>query len=99
MACESDKCEKYGMHHEYKNGVEIRKCQFCKCDDQPERSKREDFDLEYLEDEFLKEFWERKDAKVLIPHGEAETYFLTGISLFRIWLNQRCGALNTTETS
>lgn len=42
MACESDKCEKYGMHHEYKNGVEIRKCQFCRRDNQPERSKRED---------------------------------------------------------
>jgi hypothetical protein len=42
MACENDKCEKYGMHHDYKNGVEVRKCQFCESDDQPERSKRED---------------------------------------------------------
>ena len=42
MACENDKCEKYGMHHDYENGVKIRKCQFCKRDDQPERSKRED---------------------------------------------------------
>ncbi len=42
MACENDKCEKYGMHHEYKDGVEIRKCQFCASDNQPERSKRED---------------------------------------------------------
>lgn len=32
MACESDKCEKYGMHHDYENGVEIRKCQFCEKD-------------------------------------------------------------------
>lgn len=30
------------MHHEYKNGVEIRKCQFCDRDDQPERLKRSD---------------------------------------------------------
>ena len=42
MACENDKCEKYGMHHEYKNDVEIRKCYLCECDNQPERSKRED---------------------------------------------------------
>ena len=42
MACENDKCSKYGMHHEYKNGVEIRKCQFCDRDDQPERLKRSD---------------------------------------------------------
>jgi hypothetical protein len=42
MACESDKCEKYGMHHDYKNGVETRKCLSCQKDDQPERSKRED---------------------------------------------------------
>lgn len=41
MACESDKCEKYGMHHDFVNGVEVRKCQFC-MNDQPERSKRED---------------------------------------------------------
>jgi hypothetical protein len=34
MACENDKCEKYGMHHEYKDGVEIRKCQFCELEDQ-----------------------------------------------------------------
>ena len=42
MACENDKCEKYGMHHDYKCGVEVRKCQFCQIDNQPERSKRED---------------------------------------------------------
>jgi hypothetical protein len=29
MACESDKCEKYGLHHDYENGVEIRKCHMC----------------------------------------------------------------------
>jgi hypothetical protein len=33
MACENDKCEKYGMHHDYKNGVEVRKCQFCESDE------------------------------------------------------------------
>lgn len=38
MACESDKCDKYGMHHDYKNGVEIRKCIFCIKDNQPERA-------------------------------------------------------------
>lgn len=43
MACESDKCEKYGMHHDFINGVEVRKCQFC-MNDQPERSKREDLE-------------------------------------------------------
>jgi hypothetical protein len=37
MACENDKCEKYGMHHDYENDVEIRKCQFCLIDNQPER--------------------------------------------------------------
>ena len=37
MACENNKCEKYGMHHDYENGVEIRKCEFCKRDNQPER--------------------------------------------------------------
>jgi len=42
MACERDKCEKYGMHHDYENGLEVRKCQFCIEDDQPERSKRKD---------------------------------------------------------
>lgn len=44
MACESDKCEKYGLHHDYKDGVEIRKCFACERD-QPERSKREDNSL------------------------------------------------------
>lgn len=29
MACENDKCAKYGMHHDYENGIEVRKCQFC----------------------------------------------------------------------
>lgn len=33
MACENDKCEKYGLHHDYKDGVEIRKCSACKRDD------------------------------------------------------------------
>ena len=42
MACENDKCEKYGMHHDYENGVETRKCQFCERDDQPERLNPED---------------------------------------------------------
>ena len=43
MACESEKCEKYGLHHEYDKGIEIRKCFACEKDNQPERSKREDF--------------------------------------------------------
>lgn len=42
MACESDKCEKYGMHHDYVNGIEVSKCQFCRRDDQPERLNPED---------------------------------------------------------
>ncbi len=42
MACESEKCEKYGLHHDFKDGVEIRKCFACEKDSQPERSKRED---------------------------------------------------------
>lgn len=33
MACENDKCDRYGLHHDYENGVEVRKCQFCECDD------------------------------------------------------------------
>jgi hypothetical protein len=33
MACENDKCEKYGLHHEYKDGIEIKKCHACKKDD------------------------------------------------------------------
>jgi hypothetical protein len=45
MALENEKCEKYGMHHDFENGVEIRKCQFCERDNQPERSKREDHHL------------------------------------------------------
>lgn len=32
MACESDKCEKYGMHHDYEDGVEVKRCQFCQRD-------------------------------------------------------------------
>lgn len=39
MACENDKCEKYGMHHDYVDGVEVRKCQFCRRDDQIEDDK------------------------------------------------------------
>lgn len=30
------------MHHDYENGVETRKCQFCERDDQPERLNPED---------------------------------------------------------
>jgi hypothetical protein len=33
MTFENKKCEKYGMHHEYDNGVEIRKCMCCMLDD------------------------------------------------------------------
>jgi hypothetical protein len=32
MACESDKCEKYGLHHDYEDGVEVRKCFACEND-------------------------------------------------------------------
>lgn len=32
MACENDKCDEYGMHHEYKDGIEVSKCQYCKFD-------------------------------------------------------------------
>lgn len=42
MACESDKCEKYGLHHDYEDGKEVMKCHLCRRDNQPERSKRED---------------------------------------------------------
>ena len=42
MACENDKCEKYGMHHDYKRGIETRKCHFCEKDNQPERLNPED---------------------------------------------------------
>lgn len=42
MACENDKCEKYGLHHDYENGVEIRKCHLCERDNQPERLNPED---------------------------------------------------------
>lgn len=33
MACESDKCEKYGLHHEYKDGIEVRRCFACESDE------------------------------------------------------------------
>lgn len=33
MACENDKCDKYGMHHDFKDGVEVRKCEFCSRDE------------------------------------------------------------------
>jgi hypothetical protein len=33
MACESDKCEKYGLHHDFKDGIEIRKCFACARDE------------------------------------------------------------------
>ena len=47
MACESDKCEEFGMHHEYENGVEIQKCQFCRMKyNQPERAKRSDAEMQ-----------------------------------------------------
>lgn len=39
MACESDKCEKYGLHHEYKDGVEVKKCFACERDQNYEKSK------------------------------------------------------------
>lgn len=48
MACENDKCEKYGFHHDYKDGVEISKCQFCMRDDHIENNKRKDSDKEYM---------------------------------------------------
>ena len=48
MACENDKCDKYGLHHDYQDGVEIRKCFACERDNQPERSKREDSSIEEM---------------------------------------------------
>lgn len=33
MACEGEKCEKYGLHHDFQDGVEIRKCFACQRDD------------------------------------------------------------------
>jgi hypothetical protein len=37
MACENEKCDTYGLHHEYSNGVEIRKCLPCTLDDLREK--------------------------------------------------------------
>jgi hypothetical protein len=37
MACENDKCEKYGLHHDFQNGVEIRKCQACEREEQVQK--------------------------------------------------------------
>jgi len=67
MACENDKCEKYGMHHEYKDGVEVKKCQFCKRHDQPERSKREDFLKVVADFEVTKEFLDQGPQPPKIP--------------------------------
>ncbi len=33
MACENDKCDAYGLHHDYKDGVEVRKCHLCRHDE------------------------------------------------------------------
>ena len=33
MAYEPEKCFKYGLHHEYSEGSEIRKCMPCTLDD------------------------------------------------------------------
>ena len=62
MACESDKCEKYGLHHEYENGIEISKCFFCH---------RDEFHCEECKKEFLecscfemtKDEWEKIHKK------------------------------------
>lgn len=44
MACENDKYEKYGLHHDYKDGIEIRKCFACKKDEMIEFENMEDFE-------------------------------------------------------
>lgn len=84
MACENDKCAKYGMHHDYKNGVKIRKCQFCIRDDPPEPNKPEDI-YQNLAKEYIdsKESWETNPSEKI------------SIECFASWLDRRCGALNT----
>jgi hypothetical protein len=62
---------------------------FCHC--QPERSKREDF--EKLTEEFLETFFSDRGG-----NWETENGYILGIEEYSLWLNQRCGALNSMET-
>lgn len=58
---------------------------------QPERSKREDF--EQLSEEFFNNFVSNRGG-----NWEEENGYILGIKEFSKWLNQRCGTLNTMET-
>jgi len=47
-----------------------------------------EIDLIKLQNKFIEEFYKRKDAKLIIPHGEAESYFLIAIDLFSDFLDK-----------
>jgi hypothetical protein len=60
---------------------------------QPERSKREDFCLTGLANQYIHE-WEPHPS----DYVELDEAYIKGVYDFSDWLKKRCGALNIVET-